>query len=339
MAVKIEDIARLANVSPATVSFALNGKSGVGEQKREKILQIAKDLNYEKKKIQNLTSLAEKGTIRFLRIVKHGHTINRDHDVFIADYIDGLTEGANYFGYNLEIDSYKDKPILEIINAISASKIQGIIVLGTELTQEDIIVFNKLDIPVVFIDTYHDYLQYDFVDMNNKDGIFKMVKYFFQNNFTDIGFLRSTVKTRNFRLREEAFRETISFFNLELKDNSIITIDSTFEGSYLDCKDYLAAKPHLPECLVSTNDIMAFGCIKALVESGIKVPEDISIIGFDDLPLSSMMNPSLSTISVSKHEIGKTAIQLVNNRILGDIKAPPVKVLVGGKLIIRDSVK
>ncbi len=339
MTIKISDIAKAANLSPATVSLALNGKKGVSEKNRIRILEIAKNLNYEKKKIQNLTSLMENGTIRFLRIIKHGHTINRDHDIFIADYIDGLTEGANNFGYNLEIDSYKGKSILEIIKSIETSKIQGIIILGTELTLEDISLFNSLDIPVAFIDTYHDYLQFDFVDMNNKDGIFKMVEHFVQNNLTNVGFIRSTVKTRNFRLREKAFRETINFFNLKLDTNSIITVDSTFEGAYRDCRTYLKTKPKLPECLVSTNDIMAYGCIKALDEEGIKVPDDISIIGFDDLPLSSIMNPRLSTISVSKHEIGKTAIQLINNRIYGKQEAPPVKVLIGGRLIIRDSVK
>ncbi|RKX72639.1 MAG: LacI family transcriptional regulator, partial [Spirochaetes bacterium] len=98
MATKIADIAKAANVSSAAVSLALSGKKGVSEENRSRILQIAKDLKYQQNKIQNLTNPSSNGTILFLRIARHGHTVNRDHDVFIADYIDGLSEGSTTFG-------------------------------------------------------------------------------------------------------------------------------------------------------------------------------------------------------------------------------------------------
>ncbi len=339
MATKIADIAKAANVSSAAVSLALSGKKGVSEENRSRILQIAKDLKYQQNKIQNLTNPSSNGTILFLRIARHGHTVNRDHDVFIADYIDGLSEGSTTFGYNMIINSFRAISVPKVIESISGIKYQGIIVLGTELSVEDFTAFEALDIPIVFIDTFQDYLQFDFVDMNNIDGIFKMVNYFVQQGYKNIGFLRSNVKTGNFRLRFEAFKGIAKFLNLKIDSESIITVDSTFNGAYEDMKEYLNTNPSLPDSLVSSNDIMAYGVIKALNEFNISVPDDISIIGFDNLPLSSIMNPPLTTIKVSKHEIGKTAIRLIHNRIHGDTNAPPVKVLIGGELIIRDSVK
>jgi len=339
MATKISDIAREANVSSAAVSLALSGKKGVSPENRSRILQIAKDLKYEHNKIQNLTSPSKNGTLLFLRIARHGHTINRDHDIFIADYIDGLTEGSTSFGYNLAINSFREIPVPKILASISEIKCQGIIILGTELSIEDFSAFESVNVPLVFIDTFQDYLQFDFVDMNNNDGIFKMINHFVRQGYKDIGFLHTNVKTRNVRLRFEAYKEIMKFLALKIDSNSVITIDSTFDGAYRDMCDYLKTGPALPGCLVSSNDIMAYGAIKALNEFNIRVPEDISIIGFDNLPLSSIMNPPLTTIKVSKHEIGKTAVRLIHNRIHGNPEAPPVKVLIGGELIIRDSVR
>ncbi|MCK5734834.1 MAG: LacI family DNA-binding transcriptional regulator [Spirochaetaceae bacterium] len=339
MATKISDIAKEANVSSAAVSLALSGKKGVSPENRSRILQIAKDLKYEHNKIQNLTNQSKNGTLLFLRIARHGHTINRDHDIFIADYIDGLTEGSMFFGYSLVINSFRAIPVSKILESISNIECQGIIILGTELSLEDFSAFSALDIPLIFIDTFQDYIQFDFVDMNNNDGIYKIVNHFVQQGYDNIGFLRTDVITRNFRLRFEAFKDIMNYMNLKIDSKSIITIDTTFDGAYRDMSNYLKTHPKLPDCLVSSNDIMAYGAIKALTEFGIKVPDDISIIGFDNLPLSSIMNPPLTTIKVSKREIGKTAIRLVHNRIHGKTNAPPVKVLIGGELIIRESVK
>lgn len=339
MATKLADIAKAADVSSAAVSLALSGKKGVSPEKRRLILEIAKDLKYEHKKIQNLTTPSQNGTLLFLRIAQHGHTVNRDHDIFISDYIDGLTEGSTSLGYNLVINSFRAIPVSKVFESVSEIECNGIIVLGTELAIEDFSAFNSVDVPLVFIDTFQDYLQFDFVDMNNNDGIFKMVTHFVEQGYDNIGFLRTNVKTRNFRLRFEAYKEIMKTLDLEIEPNSIITVDSTFDGAYEDMCEYLKTNPNLPDCLVSTNDIMAYGAIKALNEFKIKVPEDISIVGFDNLPLSSMMSPRLTTIKVSKHEIGKTAIRLIHNRILSNPNAPPVKVLIGGELIIRDSVK
>ena len=95
----------------------------------------------------------------------------------------------------------------------------------------------------------------------------------------------------------------------------------------------------LPTALFSSNDLIAYACIKALKEMGVRIPEDVSIIGFDDLPMSSMMDPPLTTMKVSQRQMGQMAIQLLLGRINHTLKAPTIKVNIGGQLICRNSVK
>jgi len=94
----------------------------------------------------------------------------------------------------------------------------------------------------------------------------------------------------------------------------------------------------VPECYVSTNDIITYGCIKAFREFDIRIPQDLSIIGFDNLPMSATMDPPLTTIDVSKRKIGYLAITLLDEQIRSPENQPAVKILVGADLVVRDSV-
>ncbi len=338
MVVRIKDIAEKANVSMATVSLVINGKPGIGEKTREKVLRIAKELNYRipdslyREKMGN-------GTIRFLKIAKHAHTVNRDHEVFIADYTDGLSREATINGYGLEINTFKTSNIAELVDTVKHLGQKAIIALGTELDFKDIEHFERLKIPVVFIDTYFDFFNYDFIDMNNIDAVLKIIQHFVENGHQEIGFLRSPVKVRNFRLREIGYKNALRHFQIPYNEKYVFSVDSTIDGAYSDMLQILKKGVKPPRALFSTNDIIAYGCIKALKERGFSVPEDISIIGFDDLPLSAVMEPPLSTLKVSKTRIGKIAMKHAIIRIEEMSKMPAEKVLVGGMLICRKSVK
>jgi len=338
MDVRIKDIAEKAEVSMATVSLVINGKPGISKKTREKILKIAKELNYKLPDSLNRDKTG-KGTIRFLKIAKHGHTVNRDHEVFIADYTDGLSKEAMINGYGLEINTFKTSNIAGLVDSIKDSGHEALIALGTELDFEDVTFFNKLKIPIVFIDTYFNFFNYDFIDMNNIDAVYKIIKHFVDSGHQEIGFLRSPVKVENFRLREVGYKTALKHFKISYNEKYVFSVDSTIDGAYSDMLQILKKGPKLPQALFSTNDIIAYGCIKALKERGISVPEDISIIGFDDLPLSAVMEPPLTTLKVSKTRIGKIAMKHAIIRIEERSKMPAEKVLVGGKFICRKSVK
>lgn len=341
MSVRIVDIARVAGVSPATVSLALNDKPGVGDETRRRIRSIARKLDYQSPKAAQPVTASE--SICLLHIARHGHTVNRDHDVFIADYIEGLGQGSKQMGLSLEVATLKRTPIEQIIELAQQQPAAGLIVLGTELSAADVEAFSPVRKPLVFLDTYHEFLPFDFVDMNNQDSVFTVVSHLQARGHRSIGLVKSSVaggwETRNLRLREEAFVASLARCGLPFEERFVFATDSTFHGAYDDMLGILRRGAELPTALFCGNDIIACGCLKALVAEGVRVPEDVSLVGFDDLPLAAVVDPPLTTVEVSKAEIGRMAVQLLVTRIRSESRRPPVKVLIGGKLVERQSVR
>jgi LacI family transcriptional regulator len=333
----IRDIAVAAEVSIATVSLTLNNRPGVSDSTRKRVLAIAREISPDlvQKKLNTLRT----GSIRFLKIVKHGHVINRDHDVFISSYIDGLQLEARNNGFNFEVNTYKASDIEQIIIEAKDSSLNGIIVLGTELNEQDLRPFEGIDLPVSVIDASYDFLTLDFVDMNNADSVYQIFKYFRQLGYEEIGLLTSPVEVRNFSLRSQAYKRAHKSFNIPLRNTYIYSVDSTYNGAYEDMRRILKQGAKLPPALFASNDIIAYGCIKALKESGYNIPEDISIIGFDNLPMCECMDPPLTTMDVSKKQIGAMAMRLIVNRINHEITAPAVKISISGELILRKSTQ
>lgn len=338
MRIRIKDIASAASVSPAAVSMALNNRPGIGEKTRQKILTIARSMNYDIERSSNLLH-NKKTTIRFLYISRHGHVVNHEHEVFIANYIDGMSLAASKFSFALEISTIREGSIEEILKAAKSDRIGGVIVLGTELAKDEMKGLSSINVPMVIIDTYDEVLAYDFVDMNNKESVFTAVSHLVSKGHRDIGFVASYVVTPNFSMRAEAFKEAMKYQGLEVRKDFCFQVDSTFEGAYRDMSEALRTPMQLPTALFCSNDIIAYGCIKALREKAIRIPEDISIIGFDNLPSSAMMEPALTTIEVSKQQIGRLAVQLLSDRMLAKNSQPTSKILVSGQLIERSSVK
>lgn len=339
MASKIRQIADLAQVSAATVSLALNNKPGVAPSTRARILSIQESLA-RREGTQSFRQLI-KGSVRFLKIVKHSHIVNRDHDVFVASYIEGMDKEARKHGYNLEITHISAEQIRDFIDHLNSSPSKGLIILGTELSAEDILAFESVNVPVVVIDTAYEFIRLDFVDMNNVEALFRIVGYLKSCNHREIGFLwGEQVEARNFVLRREGFELAMRYHGLPFTAAcSVMTVDSTFNEAYQGVLGYLRRGLKLPTALVCANDLIASACLKALKETGIRVPEDVSLVGFDNLPMCEMLDPPLTTMQVSKHQIGERAMEILAGRLANRISVPTLKLSVGAELIVRKSVR
>lgn len=332
----IRDIAQAAGVSPATVSLVLNGKGGISDDTRDKVLQAVQRLNYvprPSKPIQEAT----KEKLRFLKIAKHGHTVNRDHSVFVSDYIDGLSAEATRKGYMLEVVSFEGIPASAIAETLVGAPISGVIALGTELSDQDIRIIQGAGLPTVFIDTFFDVVDANFVDMNNEDAVFKALSQFKQQGFEHIGFVASHVDTHNFRMRRDAFFKNMARLGLKAREEDIFSVESTHDGAFEDTRALLSEGIDLTECYFCTNDVIAFGFIRALKEFGVSVPGDVSVIGFDNLPQSATIDPTLTTVEVSKRKIGYYAVTVLDDLIRATEPQPFVKIQVGAELVLRQS--
>ncbi len=334
----IKIVADHAKVSTSAVSIALNNKPGVSDETRERIIRTAKKLGYEPL-IRTETPTDPK--VRFLKISRHEHTINKSHNYFIDAYVDGITNAARQNGAVLEFETYQaDIPLAEIISKIEESpQINGYLILGTELSLQDIDTFVQTGKNIVFMDTFQDYIAADFVDMNNTDAVYKIIKHFLQNGHLKIGLIKSSVQTRNFFLREKAYFQVMHDLGIPINKDYIFDVDSTYEGAYSDMLKTLKSRKAFPTALFSINDIIALGCLRAFQESGFKIPEQISIAGFDNIPISEMIVPQLTSIDVSKKEIGQTAMEMLLLKLQREQPHPPRKTLIGGRLIKRSSVR
>jgi LacI family transcriptional regulator len=332
----IRDIAQAAGVSPATVSLVLNGKGDISGVTRARVLEAVARLNYVPRSLKS-GSEGSGDTLRFMKISKHGHTVNRDHSVFISDYIDGMSAEATRRNYTLEVVSFEGQPISAVAESLAGAPISGVIALGTELTEDDIRLIQGIGFPTVFIDTFYDVVDANFVDMNNEDAVYKVLSRLYSHGFERIGFVASHVGTTNFRLRQDAFFKNMARLGLKVRESDVLSIESTHDGAYQDTRALMEGGLELADCYFCTNDIIAYGFMKALKEFGVRIPTDVSIIGFDNLPQSATTEPPLTTIEVSKRKIGYLAVTILDDLIHASESQPSVKMLVGADLVLRAS--
>ena len=193
---------------------------------------------------------------------------------------------------------------------------------------------------MVVIDSYFKTKNCDFVLINNTRGSYMAVQYLIDNGYTDIGIVGSSVEINNFKYRYEGFVKAMIDNKIEWEETSKFMVEPTIEGSYNDFKKMLANKDvRLPKAFFAYNDIIALGVIKAMNEKGIRVPEDVSIIGFDDILFSELSNPPMTTVKVPIKEMGKISIRRLIEKIESEEENINLKIEISTSLIERQSVK
>lgn len=337
MKFRAKDIAKKLSISPSAVSIVLNNKPGVSEQTRKKVLKTIEQMGYNTNLLTK-SAFNHKYNIRFIIYKKHGYVVS--DTPFFSALMEGIDREARKIGYNLlltYIDENKDD-LTKLINIIKETSPDGIMLLATEMTKEDLKPFKELNIPLLLLDSYFEGENLDTVIINNIEGVYKATCYLAQLNHLDIGYLHSSIWINNFDQRMFGFKKAIKDKELKLRDNFIFHLESTIDGSYRDMLKILNNKPELPTAMFADNDIIACGAIKAMKEFGIKIPEDVSIIGFDDMPFCEMIDPPLTTVIVYKHRMGRIALKRLVERIE---KNPPetIRIEVNTTLIERKSVK
>ena len=330
-----KEIARLAGVSESTVSIVLNEKPGVSDDTRNRVLEILSQ-NGHTAGSRTYTDLKGK-TLQLCKIVKHGQIVNEKHNTFISDYTDGIIEEAKIHQMSVSITVFNKEPMHNITEFLSGRlDVCGCIVLATELSQEDICDFNKLDVPLVFLDAMYDFLPSDFITMDNMNMTFSMVQHLWELGHKNIGLLYGE-GCSNFSQRKLGFIRSLEQLNLKANENWMINVGSTIETVRENLLKYLASKPKLPTAFFACNDMIAIGAIEALQYKKINIPGDISIGGFDNIPVTSFINPKLTTISVPKFEIGCMSVKALVDKLRNNGRYLNQKTMLAGSIIKRES--
>ena len=339
--VKIKDIAKRLNLSPATVSLALNGRPGVNEQTRKNVVSLARELNYSGNigKNKPLRRKAQKilGNIGFLVYKRYGRVITDSE--FFATLISSVELAARTQNYTLLLTyCIGDKEIANTIKFLKNSNLVGLLILGTELAEEDVELFYNSDLPVVVLDCDIVGSEIDTVTIHNEDGIWRGMKYLYEQGHREIGYLHSSFSIRNFEQRKLGYENCLEKFCLDRESQKIFLVEPTVEGTCADICELIKQKVKFPSALIADNDLIALGAMKAFAQCGIKVPDDISIVGFDDIPMTSVVEPQLTSVRVPCEVLGDLAIRqlLRRKKNMTDL---PRKTSVTTKLKVRSSVK
>jgi DNA-binding LacI/PurR family transcriptional regulator len=331
-----KELAKQLGVSPSAVSIALNGRNGISDKTRNKILEAVKEYGLTARR----TRAAKGDPSRFIQLVvykRHGMVFG--DTPFFSSVIEGISAGAGSFGYKLLVSYfYPDQPHDEQIKSILSSGCAGAIILATEMLKEDTVFLSGIRVPFVILDSYYESGDFNCIAINNVQGAYRATSYLMENGHTEIGHIASSVDINNFRERHEGFVKAVSERG-ETKRcrGNIIGVSSTSEGAYKDMTEYLKSRPRLATAYFADNDIIAVSCIRALKEAGYKVPEEVSVIGFDNMAFSYVVSPKLTTMHVPKEELGIRAVNRLMELLEGKTGAV-LKIEVCTQLVVRDSV-
>lgn len=332
---KMEDIARLANVSKAAVSLAFNGKPGIGQDTRDRILQIAAEAGYtpkiraaSKKELEvndgygvSASAALRNAPFVFLVCTNSGIVLEDYYQQpFFQELIQFIEERCRQRGYHLifskvNIDSFEQ----EILKVRDNNRQQGAIVLGTNLSRKQILFVQEQLTNVVVLDTCYEEMPVQFVGINNMMGAYQAGTYLCEAGHTSVGYMASSVRIHNFEERERGFLSALAERDLQVSPTHRLSVAPTILTSQEEMKRQLSAILErgevLPTAWFCECDYIAISAMKTMSELGIRIPQDTSIIGFDNIKESVIVTPELTTIHVDKERMAVLAVDMLAEAI------------------------
>ncbi len=326
----IQGVARLAKVSTATVSRVINNSPSVRPAMAEHVKRIVEQTNYVPNR--NARSLRVRHSKLF------GLIVSDVKNPFFPELIDGFEAMATAH----EIDvifthtNYDPKRLEHCLRRMVERNVDGIAVMTSEAAVESLAEVGRRNIPLILLDQAekgHDF-QNILTDFNS--GFLEAVRHLKDLGHTEIGFVSGPTTFASVKRRREAFVRAMKINRLKVRKEWIVKGELQVEGGRQATKRLLAGTQR-PSAIVTTNDLMAVGALQAAHEAGISVPRNLSVIGFDDLQVSAMVSPPLTTICMSRQEIAARAFSFLFEASQRHSKLPPHKRSILPRLVVRGS--
>lgn len=329
MAVTIKDIAANAGVSKSTVSRVLLKEGAVSEKSRQLVLKAIEALQYSPNAVARAMVTGRTGNIAF--VICQTHTPAVSHP-FYSHILEGVLDEANRAGYNLIIASEND--VKNNDSVIFQKRMDGVI-LASKVRPEIVSLFRRLNVPTVLINSLSDVPEVISVMSDDYGGATEAMEYLLAKGRRRIAFICGYPDHISYIRRYNAYIDVLGRHGIE-PDSGIVR----FCGHRID--EGKAAMQNLIgvrldfTAVFASNDFIAVGVIKALKEAGINIPEDVAVVGFDDLDMAKIVDPELTTIHTDKEMIGKRAVQCLFDCL--EKQTYPEKILIQKTaLIVRQS--
>jgi len=328
--ITIKDIAKRVGVSPSTVSKALNNRSDVSAETRAKILEVAQELNFTPhafgKALKKKTS--ENIGVLFCRDL---HSLSSNP--FYSRVLEGIEAELALNNYNLILQIVTESTKDELPKMVRERQVDGLLLVGTFVDSYLERIFQE-DLRIVLVDPKKPSYRYSQVLIDNEHGAFQATKYLIDRGHRQIGFISGDLSRMSFQQRYNGYLKALQASGIEVNENWVRT--GGLENGYDHVKALLSTEK--VTAIFSANDINAIYGYKAINDLGLRIPEDISVIGFDDIDLAKISTPPLTTMRVYKEELGSIAVRTLLRMLqTGDTR--PVTTIVPTRLIERDSVR
>ncbi|MGD6959121.1 LacI family DNA-binding transcriptional regulator [Rossellomorea aquimaris] len=294
----LKDVAKEANVSVSTASYAINGSSLITKETREKVLMAAKKIGYRPNaSAKNL----KKNKSEIIGFFLSGFT-----GPFFNEILEGVQDVVIKNGYEMVVCASNSKHRLLV-----ESYVDGAIILNFHVDDHTIDFLANEKMPIVALDREMNNPHIKNVLLQNKVGIELAVKHLVDNGHQRIGFIGGSYDSFDGEMRLAGYKESLKKYNVPFNEEDVIRARFTEISSLLVMDEYIKKNDIYPTAFVCANDEMAMGAIKALQQNGISVPNNVAIVGFDDIALSKHFNPPLSTVRIQKKLWGKTAAEVL----------------------------
>ncbi len=326
----IYDIAEKASVSISTVSRVFNGNVSVSKKTKKKVEKAMEELNYIPNALARSLVNKSSNTI--------GVVVSDITNPFFTEVIEGIENYLNSQGFTVFLSNSRyivDKEN-QYISQLIEKRVDGLIVFNTCTEEESIIGKIKNIIPVVTVQSALS--DTDCVNTSDETGAYNAVDYLIKQGHTKIAFLVFNFENSTINNRLKGYYKAHRDNGLEVNKNYILSSDFTPYCGYHMTNEVLDTMPEVT-AIFTYNDQLAVSAYYAIQMRGLKIPDDISIVGYDNIELANLMRPTLTTVEQPTYEIGRSAAELIISRIRDQKKSTHHTVLIPTKLIVRDSVK
>jgi len=303
--ITIKDVAKQAGVSISTVSRVINDSKPVTDEVKQKVLDVIKETGY----IPN--PLARSLVTKKSQLI--GVIVPEVSDSFVNEILNGIEEVAKMYDYEILLaNTYSDKAQeLKCINLLRAKQVEGIVMISWKVEEEHINYIQNCGIPASYISkTARDY-DIHTVSVNNTEATYDMTKYLIEKGHKDIAFIMTSQDDTVLEMeRLSGYEKALKEKNIKINKDLIKYGETTYEAGYSSMKELLD-EGKVPHAAFVTGDEAAIGAINAICDAGYRVPEDISVAGFNDVKIAKIYRPKLTTVHQPLYDMGAVAIRMV----------------------------
>ena len=327
----IKDVARLAGVSTSTVSHVLNRTRFVSDEKRELVERAVEELNYRPSSIARSLKVQQTRTL--------GMLVTASRNPFFAEVVHGVERRCYERGYTLFLCNTEGdiKRMEANLDALEEKRVDGLLLLCSEVNDEIInLIEAERSVPIVVFDWGPESDNVDRIYDNSLSGARLATKYLIAKGHTDIGCIAGPQDRRSAKERLKGYRQAMIETGLSVREEWIVEGDYGCEGG-VEAMSYLYGLEKLPSAVFVCNDMMAIGMLSEAARLGLRVPQDLSVIGYDNVYISRFTAPSLTTIHQPKKEIAARAVDTLIDR-LSSKRTKGLQIKVEPTLVERESV-